>query len=59
MLSNDAKKKLLEMVNYDGPCEFEIERTSKWVVTIKMVDGLCLIAKFKFNCQKHTMERVI
>jgi hypothetical protein len=59
MLSTDAKKRLLEMVDYDGPCTFEIERKSKWTIVIKIVDGMCLIAAFKFNCKNHTMERTV
>jgi hypothetical protein len=59
MLSTAAKEELKKKVGFEGKCDFEINRKSKWVVEISLVDGLCLIAKFKFHCKEHTMERLV
>ncbi len=59
MLSDKAKGKLIEKVGCPKDVEFKIERKSKWIVIIKMVEGLCLYASFKFDCKNATMERII
>jgi len=59
MLSDKAKNELKRKIGLEKDCDFEINRKSKWIVEISLVDGLCLYAKFKFNCKKHSMERII
>lgn len=59
MLSEQSKVIFKAFADYEGDCEFEIERKSKWVLVIRLVNGLCLIAKFKINCRTGKFERLI
>lgn len=59
MLSEKAKIALMDEANVTQPCKCEVIRRSKWVVHVKFVRGLCLLAEFKFNCRTRTKERVL
>jgi hypothetical protein len=59
MLSDRAKEALRAEANITDPCECKVTRTSKWGVQVDFARGLCLLARFKFNCRTRTKERVI
>lgn len=60
-LSKEAIEKLKKSVNYDGDCDVEYNRPpgSKWILEVRLVKGMCVIAGFKFDCKKGTMERTV
>jgi hypothetical protein len=58
-LSNAAKSELKKFCNVKDDCDFEINQKSKWIIEISLVDGLCLLGKFKFDCRKGSMKRII
>lgn len=53
------RKELISRYDFPKNCELIVDRTSKWVLVLKLVKGLAIFGKFKFNCRLGTMERLI
>jgi hypothetical protein len=58
MINETSKKILKEQAGYEGDCEFEINRKSKWIVEVSLVDGMSLIAKFKINARTGAFDKI-